>query len=414
MGPMIALFSLLISLSMFAQSSGSSDQYLGDFSQIVSDYVNENLTRDENLTLELSEMATGTSSVDPKKFFFPETVNGNVTKIYHDLFSGFQAYRVSVETDEGQVIVYAFSATQLTERTGPGYDERKARIDTRDWMANLTMGQAQIESLPARKLMADVVSDLKAGLKVLMGGQSLGGMVSHALAYTILLDLRDAKMDPDPNQFKAIGWGIPGMKDMVERFNRLSLKRKIQVDEKLAEKYLTTLFFDIDILPRMGRHFGMIKVLPAEALVLRAGEKYAMDIPLIRGYLEAHLYPGFKRAITTGGIPQNGSEFKRRQVILPKFVLGIARSIGYGILKKVYLKALVKQGTQADWDNCYASSSWMTKFERNCTSKKQDGCEVGKKFERMVGPTFHEKYITVRAKWCLPNDETNPLLNARL
>lgn len=411
---MITLLAFLLSLTVFAQSGTSQDQDLGDFSEIVNDYVMNNLTRDENLTLELSEMATGTSNVDPKKFFFPESVNGNVTKIYYDLFSGFQAYRVSVETEEGQVIVYAFSATQLTEKTGPGYEDRKSLIDTRDWMANLTMGQAQIESLPARKLMADVVSDLKTGQKVLMGGQSLGGMVSHALAYTILLEMNEAKMELDPNQFKAIGWGIPGMKDMVEKFNHVSLKRKIRVDETLAEKYLTTLFFDIDILPRMGRHFGTIKVLPAKALVLRAGEKYAMDIPLIRGYLEAHLYPGFKRAITSGGIPQKGSEFKRRQVIFPKFVQGIARSIGYGVLKKVYLKALAKQGTQADWDNCYAAESWMTKFQRNCTSKKQDGCEVGKKFKRLVGPTFHEKYITVRAMWCLPNDETNPLLNARL
>ncbi len=51
---MIALFTILISLSMFAEPGMSKDQYFGDFSEIVNDYVINNLTRDENLTLELS------------------------------------------------------------------------------------------------------------------------------------------------------------------------------------------------------------------------------------------------------------------------------------------------------------------------------------------------------------------------
>jgi hypothetical protein len=346
------------------------------------------------LSLKLTDAATMTPAAQAENITLPDGVRGEILKTYRDPVSGFQAHRVRVDrSPEPPLYTYTFAATQLMA-AGPDGQIRPS-IDMNDLLTNASFGLHQLESAAAAEVMRDVRADLQSGNKVLMTGQSLGGMMSHGLGYLVARELRESGALNLADNLQVLSWGIPGMGETIRTYLRRKYGREEELDPALVSLNFEEIAYSIDPLRGIGDHFGRVTTI--DELSLRPDEdgNYAA-LPLLN--LEAHLLPAFERAVRFQTIPLPG------EMICPGGPSGfrLYRPIQdfitdtTGVLLRMRRRAyLADYGTDADWQLCYSAGLWYTNKRRDCTSREQAGCQVRDRRAPASGQELH-------AQWCMP------------
>ncbi|MES3038105.1 MAG: hypothetical protein V4736_09385 [Bdellovibrionota bacterium] len=297
---------------------------------------------DKDLYLALLELSDAATASENKKKWDSMDWNKAIFQGYRpqrfieQKSRGFRVVVFEVVSSNGQIdqskpIVYAFAATQL-------YGVMRS---LKDWTANIGYGIPQTNSSASMKVIDELIGDLK-GRKVILTGQSLGGMVSHGIAYAAITRIINQNPELSGNfenagtsPIRSITFGIPGMVDTLPIILKGTNKKKrwnlIKVPELENFGAFESYFYAPDLLPRLGTHFGNNRELKLSLIKLEDGENYCMNIPLIRDALERHLKCGFARAFRKG-VEFEENTFKRKQIKIPKFLLRLNAGITTGLL----------------------------------------------------------------------------------
>lgn len=353
------------------------------------------IVQDLRVSLALSNAATMTPRDRPETINLSVQPGSEVVKTFVDEYSGFQAYKIRHIHNGVETFTYSIAATQLSETDSSSSTGQRSRLDVRDWVTNISTGQPQLESRAATQMMQEMVNDAIEGKRVHVTGQSLGGMLGHALGYLAHRELRNRNRRDVAGNLQVYSFGSAGVTDLVRDYLRKREGLNEEIDPALVEDNFLTVFFANDYLPRYGKHFGEVRVMDSDYAAPTEGEKYSFQIPFLTRNLESHLMPGFKRGIEY--LPHEETECLPEPLRLPGPLRALARFASRVTLEMRYKRFLEQNGTNADWQACYASPSWSTDRNDRCTDRSQRGCEVGP--QRGL------------SKWCMPED--NPIANAR-
>ncbi len=325
-----------------------------------------------------------------------------MVKTFVDEYSGFQAYKIRHMRNGVEIFSYAIAATQLSEADSSSPTGVRSRLDLRDWITNVSTGQPQLESRAANQMMQEMVNDAIEGKRVHVTGQSLGGMLGHALGYLAHRELRNRNRRDVADNLQIYSLGSAGVTDLVKDYLRKRYGLTEDIDPALVEDNLLTVFFANDILPRYGKHFGEVRVMDPVHASPTEGQSYSFQIPFFTRNLESHLLPGFERGI--GFLPHGEEECLPEPLRLPGPLRALARFSSRVTLEMRYKHFLEVNGTNEDWQACYNSPTWSTDLNDRCTERSQRGCQVRDRTK----PASEQSGM---AKWCMPED--NPIANAR-
>jgi hypothetical protein len=346
-----------------------------------------------DLSLKLTTETTFTHASNVGSMTLPDGVRGEVLKSYLDPVSGFQAYRLRIDrSPEPPLYTYTFAATQITTR-GPDGELRRS-LDTADVLTNFSFGLHQMESAAATELMQDVLADLRNNNKVMMTGQSLGGMMSHGLGYLVARQLREAGELALADNLSVRSWGIPGVGETIRNYIRRKHGREEELDPALLALDFEEFAYAIDPLRGIGEHFGRVTTIDSLSLAPDEGDGYTL-LPSMN--IESHLLPAFERAVRYQTIPLPGAVVCGGEMSgfrFPRPIQGLITDVTGMLQRMNYRRDLARNGTEADWQRCYSSARWYTDKRRNCTSREQRGCQVRDRRAPASGQEMH-------AQWCM-------------